>query len=138
MCEVIASHLRRTVVFRRESKQAAPKNATEQRPEDDVKSASIKFRRAPRSKKDADDRDNTARNLQQRRFVAREAEAFDQNRLEAADRSIRNGSRDGDDGEKPSRRSGQALDDLVRFEVLVFDTGLVLAKSFHGGYFLCV
>ena len=138
MREVVTRHLRRTIIFCRESKQTPTKNATEQRPENNIKSASIKFRRAPRGKKDADDRDNTARNLQQRRFVAREAEAFDQNRLEAADRSIRNGSRDGDDGEKPSLRIGQALDDLVRLEVLVFDPGLVLAESFHGRYFLCV
>lgn len=138
MSEIVASHLRRGVILRSESKQAPAENTSKQRPENDVKCAGVELRRAPCSEQDADDRDASTGDLEQSGLVAREAEAFDQNRLETTNRSVRNRSRNGDDREKPSLRIGQALYNLVGFEVLVLDTGLVLAQSFDGCDFLCV
>jgi hypothetical protein len=88
MSKIVASHLRGAIVFRRESQQAATEYAAQQRPENDIQRTSIILSRTPRSDQHGDDCDDAARDLQQSRLVAGEAEAFDENRLEASDCSV--------------------------------------------------
>jgi hypothetical protein len=79
MSKVVASHLRRAIILRRESQQAATENAAQHRPENDIQRASVELGRAPGSNQHADDSNDSTRNLQQSCLVAGEAEAFDEN-----------------------------------------------------------
>jgi len=138
MREVVARHLGRAVVLGGESQQTASEDTPDQRPEHDVKGAGVEFRRAPGREQDACDGDAAAWDLQEGCFVAREAEAFDQDRLEASHGSVGDRGRDGYEGEEPGLGVCQALLDLVGFEVFVLDSCLVFAQSFDGGDFFGV
>ena len=78
MRQVIPRHLRRAIILSSKRQQTSAQNSADQRPQHDVKSASIVLRRTPSGQQDADDGDDTAGDLQESSFIAREPEAFDE------------------------------------------------------------